>query len=106
MSVPDALDEWMVTINCLVTTVETSYKTTSATATECLTQLDDKLMALGVEPDCVGLWQVLYLMVEDENEWDSLSAVEQARKDMPKGKNRQGRRDASYTRQEPGSTHS
>jgi hypothetical protein len=91
MSAPDApdnLDEWMVLINRLVAAVETRYMTTPATATECLKQLDDGLMALGCEPDCCGLWQVLVPMAEDENEWDGLSAADQAGKDVPKGKTR------------------
>jgi hypothetical protein len=88
MSAPDIPDDWMVPINRLVAAVETRYRTTPATAIECLKQLDDGLMALGMEPDCCGLWQVLVPMAEDENEWDGLSAVEQAGKDVPKGKTR------------------
>jgi hypothetical protein len=59
-----------------------------ATATECLKELDDGLMALGAEPDCVVLWQELSQMADDENEWDGLSAAEQAGKDVPRGKTR------------------
>ena len=91
MSVPDAPDEWMVPISRLVAAVETRYSMTPATATECLEQLDDGLMALGMEPDCVGLWQVLYQMVEDEHGWDGLSVAEQAGRDVPKGKTKKSK---------------
>jgi hypothetical protein len=58
MSDPDAPDtpKWMVPINQLVAAMENRYSTTPATATECLEQLDDGLMALGMETNCIGLW--------------------------------------------------
>jgi hypothetical protein len=55
---------------------------------ECLQQLEDELMSIEVEPDCVALWQVLNRMKYDEEMWDTFSAEEQQKnKDLPsKGK--------------------
>lgn len=81
MDTEDAIDR-------LAAAVETRYRTTPATAAECLRELDDGLLALETEPDCHGLWQVLNDMKDLEEIWDSLSAEEQAGKDLPKGKQR------------------
>jgi len=75
-------------IDRLCDAVEHYYQTTPATAAECLQLLTDGLLAIGMEPDCVGLWQVLFTMKEDEEVWDTLSAEEQQNKDLPKGKQR------------------
>jgi len=46
--------------------VQNRYETTDATATECLDQLTNGLLDLGVEPDNCPLWQVLFQMAGEE----------------------------------------
>jgi len=75
-------------IDRLCDAVENKYKTTEATATQCFKELDDGLMELGMEPDCVVLWQVLNDFADAEEEWDSLTTEQQAGQDLPKGKQR------------------
>ena len=63
------------------------YKTTNATASECLSYLDQALLDAGMEPGCVMLWQTFLQMKEEEEEWDGLTAEEQAKRvHVPKGK--------------------
>jgi hypothetical protein len=81
-------DNLMKEIDHLCDAVMNRYNTTPATAAECFEQLTDALMNMDmmVEPDCVGMWQVLNDMKNEEGEWDRLSAEEQAGRNVPKGK--------------------
>jgi hypothetical protein len=84
----DQFDNLMNEVDRLSDAVQSRYNTTPATAAECFEQLFEALMKLGVEPDCVSLWQVLNDMAEAEDKWDSLSAEEQVGRNVPKGKER------------------
>jgi len=46
--------------------VQRRYETTDATASECLDQLTNGLLDMGVEPDICPLWQVLFQMAGEE----------------------------------------
>ena len=78
----------MKAVSVICDDVMEKYKTTPTTATECKEELADKLCEIGMEPDCVVLWQVLWEMADDEEKWDSLSAEEQQGLKVPKGKMR------------------
>ena len=83
------MEEYFAAIERLCDAIMKKYKTTPATAAECLDELDTKLLEMGMEPDCVGLWQTLYQMKEEEEEWENFSAEQQQGKDVPKGKSRE-----------------
>jgi len=66
MSSPDEFDAMITSIDHLVALVENRYQTTNATAAECLDQLTHGPLDLGMEPDCVALWQVLNQIADEE----------------------------------------
>lgn len=53
-------------INKVCKAILKKYRSTPATATECLEVLTDALLALGVEPGIVVDWQVLFKWAQAE----------------------------------------
>lgn len=65
------------------------YRSTPATAKKCIEEMEAALLAMEVEPDRVAAWEVFSEFAQEEEEWDSLTAEEQAgRERVPKGKKR------------------
>ena len=89
---PRAVDfdwvEYMAEILRICIMVEQKYIfVPSATAAQCLEELSQALVTIGMEPDCVGYWHDLNWMARVEHEWDSFSPSEQRLYDfVPKGK--------------------
>lgn len=80
--------EMLRVVDRLCQEIEDMYKNTDATASQCFDRLNEELPQ-DIEADCIGLWQTLLRMVEEEEEWDKLSPEEQANMEhVPKGKQR------------------
>ena len=102
-------DDMMEQVDLICDHVNHLYKHTNMTATECHELLTKMLVDVGMEPDCITLWQTLLNFKYQEELWDDLTPEQQAQEEhVPKGKARKeiGKAITKTTKTEKGKTTS
>lgn len=66
--------QMFLSVDKLCITIKTKYLTSDATAAECLEELSEGLLKVGMEPDCVADWQALNELKEAEEVWSTFTS--------------------------------